>query len=545
MDKDDHLYYLNIANERTFSSIIFCFKHLKELYIRKTNFPDGRIPREIERLAPTLINLGIFDTIINVLPEQIGKLKNLRTLELVRTYLRILPESIGDLTNLIYICLSYNSLEILPRPIINIVSLRQIDLSNNPFLHSIEQLNDHPFLRVIQANNCSIEKLPINLPKLTDLYMANNKLKDLLEVHLVRIQRYCIKFRHNYEKNEQEKIVAFRGSIVGEEDSLRESLSSDHTHHKNEDEICRLFPFQVTSPSWDSPFTAWEKNKNGNIKRLKIVNEIYVPSTIFYLQYLEELVIQNTTFEESLHQAPKINKRLAPLLTKLTIRNVPITHLPEVIGELRFLRSLKITNTDLETLPDFIGKLSSLTKLSLQDNKLSSIPSTIKKLDSLDTLDLRNNKQLRSIHNLNGHSNLKVLHADNCSIEFIPNHLPKLKDLQMGTNQLTDIFGIETLGSETNEKKNFFFSDNLIRYLTPFIRRVNNLVELNLNGNLLYSLPKDIYDITTMKDLYIKNNYMKDEDLKEIVMMFMEKNITKVYYEDQKYSLQGPRTFLC
>ncbi|CAF1052964.1 unnamed protein product [Adineta ricciae] len=178
----DKLYYLNIANEQTVSPIIFCFNHLKELYVHKTSFPDGRIPAEIKFLAPTLTSFGVFDTPITDVAEEVGQLPRLQSLELVRTGLRTLPESIGDLPALNYINLSWNMLTALPKTIVNNLSLRQVDISHNPNLTSLDSFKDHPFLQVIIAENCSIDKLPVNLPKLTDLYMANNKLTNLVNI---------------------------------------------------------------------------------------------------------------------------------------------------------------------------------------------------------------------------------------------------------------------------------------------------------------------------------------------------------------------------
>ncbi|CAF1098096.1 unnamed protein product [Adineta ricciae] len=184
----DKLYYLNIANEQMVSPIIFCFKHIEELYIHKTSFPDGRIPAEIKFLAPTLVSFGVFDTPITHVAEEIGQLPHLQSLELVRTGLRTLPESIGYLPALNYMNLSWNMLTALPKTIVNALSLRQVDISHNPTLTSLDSFNDHPSLQVIIAENCSIDKLPVNLPKLTDLYMANNKLTNLVNIRTLGYQ---------------------------------------------------------------------------------------------------------------------------------------------------------------------------------------------------------------------------------------------------------------------------------------------------------------------------------------------------------------------
>ncbi|CAF4231977.1 unnamed protein product, partial [Adineta steineri] len=96
--------------------------------------------------------------------------------------LMILPEFMGNLSSLRFLSLPNNMLTSLPTTIVNNQLLRQIELGNNPNLSSIQSLNGHPSIKYIEANNCSIENLPVNLSQLTDLYMSNNKLKNLRNI---------------------------------------------------------------------------------------------------------------------------------------------------------------------------------------------------------------------------------------------------------------------------------------------------------------------------------------------------------------------------
>ncbi|CAF4405066.1 unnamed protein product, partial [Adineta steineri] len=59
LDDNYNIYFLNIFNESYFPSSGFCFKHLKQLDVRRTNFKNGNdtIPAEIKYLASTLIDL--------------------------------------------------------------------------------------------------------------------------------------------------------------------------------------------------------------------------------------------------------------------------------------------------------------------------------------------------------------------------------------------------------------------------------------------------------------------------------------------------------
>ncbi|CAF0982531.1 unnamed protein product [Adineta steineri] len=184
LDENNNIYFLNIFNEIYFPSSGFCFKHLKQLDVRATSFQNGNntIPAEIQYLAPTLTDIRIYDTIITHLPYEISKLEKLQTIKCSNTSLMILPDFIGNISSLIFLSLPNNMLTSLPTTIVNNQLLRQIELGNNPYLNSIQSLNDHPSVKYIEANNCSIENLPVNLSQLTDLYMPNNKLKNLRNI---------------------------------------------------------------------------------------------------------------------------------------------------------------------------------------------------------------------------------------------------------------------------------------------------------------------------------------------------------------------------
>ena len=317
----------------------------------------------------------------------------------------------------------------------------------------------------------------------------------------------------------------------------RNYLLSDCSRYTNDDEVHKSFPFLVdfSSSKKVSATTYGEKNANGNINYLKIVNQEYVPWSVFCLEDLQKLDVRKTKFHDFNYKLPIAIERLASSLTHLSIHDTIITHLPEQIGKLKHLQWLELSNTGLMTLPDSIGKLSSLVYLYLPHNKLTSLPTTITNTRSLHTLILNNNVHLRSIHPLKGHPHLKVLKTDNCPIKHIPVNLPQLTDLYMSNNSLTNLFGIETLGDKSNSKTNFYFNKNFIRYVSPHIEQVKKLNFLNLNGNKLYSLPLNIFKITTLRQLHIKYNYFSNEDLKKTVAMF---NVTyphsKLEYWPQK-----------
>ncbi len=79
---------------------------------------------------------------------------------------------------------------------------------------------------------------------------------------------------------------------------------------------------------------------------------------------------------------------------------------------------------------------------------------------------------------------------------------------------------IQTLGSETNSKKMFYFDMNSIESVPPQIRQVKNLFRLNLNDNKLETLPSDIFNMSTLQFLSVNNNFLSDNELKIIFIQF-------------------------
>jgi len=309
----------------------------------------------------------------------------------------------------------------------------------------------------------------------------------------------------------------------------------DCSQYENDDQVEKSFPFSVNFKSLITSTTSGKKDEDENIIHLNIVNEQYFPPSVFCLKDLQELYVRNTKFRNFRHRFPI--QLLARSLTRLIIQDTIVANLTEQFGKLKRLKWLELSNTGLMTLPNSIGDLSSLSYLDLTNNKLTSLPTTIKNTRSLLVLKLYNNPHLRSIQSINGHPNLKVLQTDNCPIEQIPVNLPLLIDLSMSNNSLTDLFGIQTLGDKANGIKSFNFNGNSIRHLSPQIRQVSGIDSLNLDHNKLYSLPLDIFNLTKLTFLYIRNNDFSDKDLQEIVSRFkVTYPNSNIFHQPQKSS---------
>jgi len=121
---------------------------------------------------------------LSYLPESIGRLTNLRTLDLGNAGLYSLPKSIGRLTNLQELFLWDNKLTSLPKSIGNLKNLNELDLGYNKLTSLPESIGNLTGLWELDLINNNLTSLPESIGKLKDLERLNledNKLKSLPE----------------------------------------------------------------------------------------------------------------------------------------------------------------------------------------------------------------------------------------------------------------------------------------------------------------------------------------------------------------------------
>jgi energy-coupling factor transporter ATP-binding protein EcfA2 len=117
--------------------------------------------------------LGLARWGISELPDAIGNLTRLQSLDLTHNQLTALPESIGNLIDLQTLKLWRNQLTMLPESLGNLSNLRLLELGGNPLAtlpDSIDKLTNLQSL-VLRANQLS--ELPEPITKLTNLQFLN------------------------------------------------------------------------------------------------------------------------------------------------------------------------------------------------------------------------------------------------------------------------------------------------------------------------------------------------------------------------------------
>lgn len=260
-----------------------------------------------------------------------------------------LPDSIGKLSSLISLDLSENRLLALPATIGGLSSLTKLDLRANRISELPETIGDLLSLIFLDLNGNQISKLPSTFGRLVcleELDLSSNRLSVLPESigSLVSLKRLII------ETNDIEELP----HTIGHCSSLRE-LRADYNRLKALPEaVGKINTLEVLSVRYN------------NIRTL--------PTTMSSLVNLMEL---NVSFNE-LESVPE-SLCFATTLVKLNIGSnfANLTHLPRSIGNLEMLEELDISNNQIRALPDSFRMLTKLRVLRLEQNPLEVPPRNI------------------------------------------------------------------------------------------------------------------------------------------------------------------------
>ncbi|KAK7367175.1 hypothetical protein VNO80_09184 [Phaseolus coccineus] len=260
------------------------------------------LPDSIGKLS-SLVTLDLSENRIMALPATIGGLSSLTRLDLHSNRISELPDSVGNLLSLVYLDLRGNHLTLLPASFTRLIRLEELDLSSNQISALPDSLGSLVRLKVLNVETNDVEELPHsvgNCSSLRELRLDYNRLKALPEA-------------------------------VGKIQSL---------------EILTV--------------------RYNNIKQL--------PTTMSSLTNLKEL---NVSFNE-LESVPE-SLCFATSLVKMNIGNnfADMRYLPRSIGNLEMLEELDISNNQIRVLPDSFKMLTRLRILRAEENPLEVPPRDI------------------------------------------------------------------------------------------------------------------------------------------------------------------------
>ncbi len=141
--------------------------------------------------------LDLDDNNLEVLPEWVGRLTEMRALSLVATQLNTMPESLGQLTQLQELYLSENNLTELPEWMCSLTELQTLHLSSNQLTVLPESLGRLTHLQTLFLSDNQLRALPESLGQLKQLQtlnLDNNQLTELPEwfVQLTQLQEFIV-----------------------------------------------------------------------------------------------------------------------------------------------------------------------------------------------------------------------------------------------------------------------------------------------------------------------------------------------------------------
>ncbi|KAK1439258.1 hypothetical protein QVD17_05074 [Tagetes erecta] len=260
-----------------------------------------------------------------------------------------LPDSIGKLSSLMTLDLSKNSLVALPFSIGNLSSLTKLDLHSNKIMQLPESIGDLVNLICLNLHENVLTSLPASLGRLTrlqELDLSSNNLLFLPDSigSLVSLQKL------NVETNDLEELPHAIGHCL----SLKELLADYNKLKALPEAVGRIESLQKLSVRYN------------NISRL--------PTTMSSLKNIQQL---DVSFNE-LESVPE-SLCFATTLTKLDISNnfADLESLPRSIGNLELLEELDMCNNQIHVLPDSFRMLSKLRVLKIEGNPLELPPRNV------------------------------------------------------------------------------------------------------------------------------------------------------------------------
>jgi len=269
-----------------------------------------------------LQSLSLYDNRLTALPEWLGQLTQLQSLSLSGNQLTALPEWLGQLTRLQALNLSGNQLTALPEWLGQLTQLQSLDLSGNQLTALPEWLGQLTLLQTLRLGGDALTILPECLAKLEGLEILSISNSDL--AYLPETLRKLVRLKELY---------------------------------LNDNNLRAL-------PDWIGDLDSLEKLEIGG----NSLSEI--PRSLSNLVRLNRLGLGFSVYGNPFREIPDCIKHLRALRVLVAI-NCQIDKVPDWVETLAGLELIYFGNNSLRDLPASLARLSALRHLALDDNPLN------------------------------------------------------------------------------------------------------------------------------------------------------------------------------
>ena len=348
------------------------------------------LPEEIplryrSALADDGVSLSLANRRMTAIPDFVGSLTALTTLDLSGNQLPELPDCLANLTALTSLDLSDNQLRELPDWLGGLTALTTLDLGVNQLRELPDWLGGLTALTTLDLRHNELTVLPDcfgDFTVLTRLYLNVNQLTVLPE----SLGSLTALARLDVSHNQLTALPDSLGGLV----SLTELYLGVNKLSVLPDRLGDLTGLARLDMA-DNQLTSVPECLR-YLRALAIIN-VGRNQLAALPDFLDNFSIL-ASFDASRNQLTDLPEYFGNLitLTSLNLGDNQLTELPESLGNLAALTSLEVWGNRLTDLPESLGRLASLTGLDLWGNELTEIPRSFGNLTALTTLDLSDNQ---------------------------------------------------------------------------------------------------------------------------------------------------------
>ena len=475
-------------------------QQLRHLDLSYTNL--GKLPQNIDSLHNLVHLILVHNDGLKILPDSIGKLKNLQFLNMSFTAIKSLPSSIGNLINLKRLYLRGTKLESLPDSIGALIKLQELNLSSAKILTLPDSIEKLTHLKALDLSGSDVKYLPSSIGNLVNLGRLDLSYSELESLPhsigaLTKLQKL----------NLSRTTISTLPNSIGKLTHLKElnlSWSEVKSFPSSIGNLVNLERFYIRGSKFESlpdSIGALIKLQELNLCRTTIST---LPNSIGKLTHLKALYLSWS----ALKSLPSSIVNLINL-ESLNLFNSELESLPNSIGALIKLQELNLCRTKISTLPDSIGKLTHLKALDLSWSALKSLPSSIGNLSNLERLDLSNSKLESLIDSIGAIVKLQELNLSSTKISTLPDSIGKLTHLKALDLSGSDVKSLPSSIGNLFNLERLDLSNSKLESLLDSIGAIVKLQELNLSSTKISTLPDSIGKLTHLKALDLSWSALK------------------------------------